>query len=60
MEWIAFSYSRGSSKAEIEPESFTSLTSALASGFFITNATRKAQIVLLIPVFFLIIKLLVL
>ena len=42
LEWVAISYSRGSSKSRIEPTSPLSL--ALAGRFFTTSATWKAHI----------------
>ena len=41
LEWLAISYSRGSSHSEIEPASL--MSSALVGGVFITNATWKTQ-----------------
>ena len=47
LEWVAVSFSRGSSNRGIEPKSLTSR--ALAARFFITSATWEAPSYTLIP-----------
>ena len=42
LEWVAISFSRGSSQPKIEPTSFVS--PALATRFFTTKATLEAQL----------------